>query len=725
MLLMKNRPEKTVRKKYYKSNMKSRREFIKMGAMAGSLAFLPGLMSCRNRSKSKTPESILSAKGIQEPLSEMGLLDITKTPYSADPKGETDSTKAIQQAVNDARDNGLVCFFPEGTYLISDTISCEQKVEKLDKPLNQMGGTEHYWPYNQTPIVLMGSTRGKRPLIKLAKDAKGFDDPLNPKKAIWIWAQTYYDAPGKDEPVWGQEKGSISFNHIFIGIDIDIRGHAGAIGIRHSGSQGSSLLNSTIYAEGAYSGLSNCCGQGGGTYNIEVIGGEHGIVLDIDSRFPLLTSCTFRDQTKDAIRYIGDSLQVSTVFVGCLFKPNSPTVVDMSQGKTYIGILMIDCMFDMNGGKNIVLTKKKENIFIENSYIKGVDTVCSSGPSVDSARNWILIDRFSSQTDRGVNMINGKETEGDILTFKQVASAPSYKSIHDQHFGLMPSFEDKDAVNVKSFGAKGDGTTNDIEAFRKAIAASDKIFVPKGNFLLTGALELGPNTQIFGLTRSFTSIGSGDFRKRIFTMVDSDILPDPIKHEPFLLTTIDDANASPGLVLLSVKGEIGWKSGKGTWMLAGGRPDFSGNGGGKFYGFGAGRGSQFIMEGIKQPTSFYAINVERVETNPMSEIRNCSNIRIFYFKVEAGALSASYKEKIKNTPCRISDSENISVYCMQGHIVNISNRGPMLEIANSRNIKACQVKGFFPYDFLHIREINGGHTIELPSTKMVSLFVRD
>ena len=190
-------------------------------------------------------------------LLQLGCLDVTKAPYAADPTGKSDSTKAIQRAVNDARDRGLVCFFPEGTYLISDTISCEQQVSKLDRPRHVDGGTQHYWPVHR-PIVLMGSTKGKRPVLKLAANAQGFDDPARPKNAVWIWAQTWFDAPGKEEPVWGKEQANISFNHFFRGIDIDIRGHAGAIGIRHSGSQGSTMQDVTVYADGAYAGL-NCC----------------------------------------------------------------------------------------------------------------------------------------------------------------------------------------------------------------------------------------------------------------------------------------------------------------------------------------------------------------------------------------------------------------------------------------------------------------------------------
>jgi len=106
-------------------------------------------------------------------LLQLGCLDVTKAPYFADPTGVKDSTRAIQRAVNDARDHRLVCFFPEGTYLISDTISCEQQVRKLDTPRFVEGGKRaNYWHLNHQ-IVMIGSTKGgKRPLLKLSKDAK-------------------------------------------------------------------------------------------------------------------------------------------------------------------------------------------------------------------------------------------------------------------------------------------------------------------------------------------------------------------------------------------------------------------------------------------------------------------------------------------------------------------------------------------------------------------------
>lgn len=49
--------------------------------------------------------------GNQE-LAELGFVDITAAPFLADPQGKKDSTQAIQQAVNFARDHQMAAFFP-------------------------------------------------------------------------------------------------------------------------------------------------------------------------------------------------------------------------------------------------------------------------------------------------------------------------------------------------------------------------------------------------------------------------------------------------------------------------------------------------------------------------------------------------------------------------------------------------------------------------------------
>jgi len=645
-------------------------------------------------------------------LFQLGLLDVTKAPYSADPAGEVDSTAAIQRAVNDARDHGLVCFFPEGTYLISDTLSCEQQVKKLDRPRQTDGRTQHYWD-EPHKIIMFGSTKGKRPVLKLSKDAKGFGDSAQPKIAVWIWAQTRDDAPGQQEPQWGKEQPNISFGHYFKGIDIDIRGHAGAIGIRHSGSQGSVMLDCTIQAEGAYAGMNNCCGQGGGTYNMEVLGGRYGMVIEPGSRFPILTACTFQGQAVAAIRYAKGGSQVPTLLVGCRLEPAGSAAIDFTTERSYAGISLVDCAVALNPGGVLAKTSKRENLHIENTLVKGVASVCTQGGKLPDAGVWTRIERYSSHTDQAVNLLNGVESTGEIAEFQPAPEGPDWEAIRKRHYRGLPSFEDEDAVNVKAFGAKGDGTSDDTQAFVKAIQSHDKIFVPKGYYHLSGTLNMGRNTRLFGLTPSRSIIGGG--------VAVSKRGRGPDAGDSFVLATANDAEAAPVLSMLRVHGRVDWKSGQGTIFLAPAPVAFSGHGGGRIYGMMA-QGGPLVLQGIQQPLAFYALNVERKGTNPQSEITNCSQVRIYYFKVEAGTISRPDATD-GNTPCRISDSQDVRVYCMYGVVRKLGER-PMLEVVNSRDVAVSQLKTLNPGSYPHLIETFGSDKIVIPSSKIVALFAR-
>jgi hypothetical protein len=646
-------------------------------------------------------------------LFQIGLLDVTKAPYSADPTGRVDSTAAIQRAVNDARDHGLVCFFPEGIYLISDTISCEQQVRKLDRPRQTDSRTQHYWD-EPHKIIMFGSTKGKRPILKLSKDAKGFDDAARPKIAVWIWAQTRDDAPGKQEPQWGKEQPNISFGHYFKGIDIDIRGHAGAIGIRHSGSQGSVMLDCTIQAEGAYAGMNNCCGQGGGTYNIEVVGGRYGIVIEPSSRFPLLTTCTFRGQTEAAIRYARGGSQVPTLLVGCRIEPAGSAAIDFTTERSYAGLSMVDCAIALNPGGVIAKTVKQENLYIENTFVTGATSICTQGGKLPASTDWTLIERYSAHTHQGVNLLNGVESTGRIALYRPASTEPDFAALRARHYSGVPSFEDEDAVNVKAFGAKGDGTTDDTQAFEEAIQSHNKIFLPKGNYRLSGTLTLGPKTHLFGLTPNRSIIGGGAPVGKRGRGQDA--------GDSFVLSTVDDAGAASALSMLRVNGRVDWKSGQGTIFLAPAPVALSGHGGGRIYGMMA-QGGPLVVEGIKQPLAFYALNVERKGTNPQSEITSSAHVRIYYFKVEAGTISRENAGD-GNTPCRISDSQDVRVYCMVGVVRKLGER-PMLEVVNSRDVAVSQLKTLSPGPYPHIIETSGTDTIAIPSSKTVALFSRD
>ncbi len=148
----------------------------------------------------------------------------------------------------------------------------------------------------------------------------------------------------------------------------------------------------------------------------------------------------------------------------------------------------------------------------------------------------------------------------------------------------------------------------------------------------------------------------------------------------------------------------------------------SGNGGGRFYGVMA-MGRPLVFSGIRQPTALYALNVERVTSNPQSEIKDCSQVRVYYFKVEAGTIQRPNAGD-GNTPCRISDSRDVRVYCMYGNVRQLGDR-PMLEVVDSDEVVVSQLKAFRGAGFPHLVETTGGRQYEVPSTTTCALFVRE
>jgi hypothetical protein len=304
---------------------------------------------------------------------------------------------------------------------------------------------------------------------------------------------------------------------------------------------------------------------------------------------------------------------------------------------------------------------------------------------------------------------------GEVVQWTAAEAEPDYQAIHSRHYSPGPSFEDADAVNVRDFGARGDGATDDTAAFAQAIAAHDKIFVPHGDYRLSGTLRLRPNTHLFGLNQTFTSLGSGRQRTP-----GGEPGPSP-EADSFMLETVDDAQAAPGLSFLSVQGRVQWRSGRGTWMLTRAGFRISGNGGGRFYGVMA-MGRPLILSGLRQPTAFYALNVERVTVNPQSEIEDCERLRVYYFKVEAGTIQRPNAGD-GNTPGRISNSRDVRVYCMYGNVRQLGDR-PMLDVVNSNGIVVSQLKAFSPGDFPHLIETRGQENSAVPSAKTCALFVR-
>jgi hypothetical protein len=66
-----------------------------------------------------------------------------------------------------------------------------------------------------------------------------------------------------------------------------------------------------------------------------------------------------------------------------------------------------------------------------------------------------------------------------------------------------------DFVNVRAFGARGDGTTDDAAAFQAALDLATGVLVPEGTYKIGSSLSMPDNSGLFGMGRRLTKLQRG------------------------------------------------------------------------------------------------------------------------------------------------------------------------------------------------------------------------
>ena len=112
-------------------------------------------------------------------------------------------------------------------------------------------------------------------------------------------------------------------------------------------------------------------------------------------------------------------------------------------------------------------------------------------------------DNFDYTEAYKVNFVGAKDTPAYTGEIKTGLIVSEYDTLYDVVAEL----------NVLSFGAKGDGKTDDTEAFKAALKAADQkggcvIYVPKGHYCLTDSLTVGDNVSIVGEIKPGTVEGT-------------------------------------------------------------------------------------------------------------------------------------------------------------------------------------------------------------------------
>ena len=634
-------------------------------------------------------------------LAQIGLVDVTSAPFLADQTGITDSTRAIQQAINFARDHQMVAFFPSGVYTVSDTISCIQEYYNVGKK-------KVFWA-RKHPCVLLGSRSGPRPKITLRPNSPGFHNVSKRKYLIHFWARL------KGKLVKSSDDPTISMNQMLINIDVSIgEGNPGAVAIRHRGAEGSGVQECEIDATHGHTGLEGGVGSGGSHAGITIIGGRIGLDLLESQPAPTICGITLIGQTERAIIYGG---RQSLAAVGIKIVSNAAIIIEgrpRYSAPHWGQIAMVDSQIIAENPHAVAITSKG-SLYLKNVYVHGGRWAIKNprGPFIKAkAGNWLRIDEFASGVDpkhwKGVQFtapiyVDGKKRRDAIIDFSPGVSPPSdLQSRHLWNSKNFPGFESNRAVNVKlpPYGAKGDGLADDSGPIQRAINENEIVFLPKGYYRLTKSLTLRPHTKLIGVAKHLSILlntgAEGDF-------ADTS-LPQP------LIFSSSDTMGKATLAFLEIlvprqktgSYALKWQTGRHSMIRDvnfrhsllrqdGGRKKISymkdfplvlitGNGGGKWYNFNIdnrrNQGDKYRhlkIHGTSEPLSFYQLCLQHTMGRANLEISNSMFISIYGQKGE----SPGYQ-------MLVNKSDNINLFGYGGNAAAPPNKALFL-IRNTPN----------------------------------------
>jgi pectate lyase-like protein len=486
-------------------------------------------------------------------LASIGYLDVTDTPYNADPTGKKDCTKALQEAINFARDHQFVVFFPAGKYTISDTLV-------LRHGMHMRSHRKTTLPCKYKPCMMVGSRKGQgtkgysRPVIYLKNNSKGFKSKENPKYIIEsrIYAVKRWKA-NPEQMAWAS-----LMNTMFVNIDITIgKGNSGAIGMLWRSCEGAGVQDCTIDARNGYIGMEGAAGNGGSWTNLRIIGGEIGIDMrGWTPPTPTMETIYLIDQRKTALIC---EPRGSLTAVGVFIRSDGPGPVIIGQKRVAWavfdgGINLIDSIIIFNKkGNNIAIQQKdKKSVYLNNVYVMNAQTVIADDIKGKSD-GWVHVKEYArgyETKERGYTLVSSIYIDGKKISSPFIGKidnvSPPKDLIKRHHWGeTFPNFEMENACNVKNapYNAVGDSFKDDTIALQKAIDENEIVFLPRGYYRISKTIKLRKNTKLIGVAQHLSVIVVRDPRKSF---------ADPKNPMP-MIETVNDADAQTMIAFCGIR----------------------------------------------------------------------------------------------------------------------------------------------------------------------------
>lgn len=434
------------------------------------------------------------------------IVDVTKSPYFADNTGKKDVTEILRKVIddicteyehnfnatkekllNDPDPNALISFeirkidgvanvifaeeqpkakiiyFPNGVYKVSDTISYFK--EEYRNILNGVRGMEM-----NCNIHIMGESR-ENTIIRLTDNAKGFEY-------------------GGNRPVLSLMQGemsNISMMNTIENITVDVgSGNPGAIGVIYFANNTGAVRNLRIVSSDpngrGHIGYAILHDKVSASYakNIEVIGFDYGIKVECQTQYTVFEHIRCIGQRRAGF-WCGNAV----VSMRDYYSENS------APGVKIVGVTAFMNLIDAKlvGGDPLEVAVKK---MAGECYLRNV---------VSDGYKSVLPWPYDKEIAHYV-------THGPIVPNKN-PKATSF-ALPIEETPEVPWDDPETWVSVNSFGAKGDGITDDTDSIRRAFnSGTSTVYFNPGKYLVNGSISV-PST-LNRINFMYSDMLSGDF----------------------------------------------------------------------------------------------------------------------------------------------------------------------------------------------------------------------
>jgi hypothetical protein len=397
--------------------------------------------------------------------------------------GVTDDTDALQRAIDRVQETvgqGIV-FVPPGRY-------------RVTRPLN-------VWP--SIRVIGFGVAR---PVLVLADNTPGYMDAASEAVMVFFAGSRPGAGGGRGgQTPQGQPAGRPpdatpgTFYSAMANIDFEIgAGNVGAVGVRGTYAQHCFLSHMEFRIGPGIAGVHD---TGNVMEDVRFVGGHYGIWTRTPSpgwQF-VAVDASFTGQREAAIRETAAGLTlVRPAFA------DVPTAISIDAG-SHDELWVKDGRFENVSGPAVVISLEQNprtQVNMEHVVCRNVPVFAKlrdSGKAFPAPAGIYEVRTFS----HGLRFADVR-AEGVVTDEFDAAALTSLPA--PVASDLVPLPPASTWVNIRSFGARGDGATDDTAAFRAAIAAHKAIYVPSGYYRITDTLTLRPDTVLVGLHPLATQI---------------------------------------------------------------------------------------------------------------------------------------------------------------------------------------------------------------------------